>query len=53
MILCIDDDEIGRLEAALVLAAGGEQQRERLAFQDRAVVAAGAARPALLPESCG
>ena len=49
----IDDDEIGRLEAALVLAAGGEQQAERLAAEDDAVVAAGAARPALLPEQGG
>ena len=49
----IDDDEIGRLEAALVLAAGGEQQAERGGVEDDAVVAAGAARPAFLPEQRG
>jgi hypothetical protein len=41
----IDPDEVVGAEGRLVLAAGGDQQFERVAGEDHAVVARGAERP--------
>ena len=47
-----DADKIAPRQPALVLAAGGDEQLQRIAADDDAVVAAGADAPAALPEHC-
>src|SRR6185436_15094183 len=48
--LLVHEYKVIPLQTPFVLAAGGDKQRERIAIDDDAVVAAGADAPASLPE---